>query len=114
MADMLKYLVIIQLSDTKPARLASLIPSLQAGLTRISETAPELALRSATADYFGYFIKTKLRPGQIASELKLPGAKYSSEGMILDGRDSILTIEVGQSFGATDGFSRAMTWLQRH
>jgi len=114
MADALKYLVIIQLHDTKTSRLASLVPSLQNGLARISEVAPELALRSTTADYFGYFIKTKLRPAQIEANLKSPGPKFSSEGMILDGRDSVLIIEIGQSFSARDGFSRALTWLQRH
>lgn len=114
MSDAIKYLVIIQLSDTKSARVASLVPALLAGLSRISETPAELALRSATADYFAYFIKTKMNVGRIEAALKSPGPKYSAEGMILDGRDLILTIEIGQSFSATDGFSRALTWLQRH
>jgi hypothetical protein len=114
MADATKYLIIIQLKETTPARLATVVPSLQAELARMSDTAPELVLRSATADCFAFFIRSILRPGQIMSQLTAPGSKYSSSGMILDGRDSILTMEIGQSFHATDGFSRAMTWLQRH
>jgi hypothetical protein len=80
----------------------------------MSETTPSLAFTAQTADIFGYLIKTKLRAPQIVSDIKSPGPKYTSSQTILDGKDTVCALELGPSFSATEGFGRAMTWLQRH
>lgn len=114
MTDALKYLVVVQLREATPARVSKVVPLLQTELARLSETTPELAFRSVMADFFGFFVKTKLGPAQIASAIKSPGPKISASKTILDGSDSVFTLEIGQKFSATDGFTRALTWLQRH
>jgi hypothetical protein len=114
MADATRYLVVIQLKEATKARVSKVVQLVKTELTRLSETAPELAFTSAMADCFGFFVKTNLGPAKITSAIKSPGPTISASTTILDGRDSIFALEIGQKFHTIDGFTRALTWLQRH
>jgi hypothetical protein len=90
--------------------LAAVVPPLQSQLASVSTVAPEQVWRSATADVFGYFIKSSMNAGQISAALDKP-AKIPA---FLGGHDSLLVIEVGSEFNASQEFTRATTWLQRN
>jgi hypothetical protein len=112
-----RFLVIVQLKDSNPRRLQKIVPLLQAALARIASAPVESAFRSLGADSFGYFFKTVLRPGQILERITAPGGRKPYEGgqpPILDGGDGVFVLELGTVWNATDEFSRARTWLQRH
>ena len=111
-----RYLVIIQLKDASTRRLQKIVPAIQSALARISSAPTESSFRSLGADSFGYFIKTTLRPGQVAERIVAPGGRqtYQGDPPILDGGDGVFVLEIGAGWSATDEFSRARTWLQRH
>lgn len=104
-----RYHVIVKLSAADPLRLQKLVPALQAALDRISIAPVEQVFRSATADVFGYFIRSNLRAHQILAAIEAPNG-----GPFLDGKDAVFVFEVGSQFSAGVGFTRAATWLQRH
>lgn len=110
-----KFLVILRLADASASRLVELVPALQRCLDKLSSGDMEQVFRSTTADVFGYFIQTKLNSGQILAAIESPGRSYSSEEEpFLSGADSVFVMDIGPDFQATRGFSRPMTWLQRH
>jgi len=112
-----RFLVVIQLKDTKPARLQWLVPSLQDVLTRISIAPYELAFRAITADLFGYVITSKRSAPQIAATIESPGSRSIFAEFIepfLAGDDHVLVVELGHEFSAGAGFTRLGTGLQRH
>ncbi len=117
--ELSRYLVVVQLIDTRPSRLSELVPRLQDQLTQLSKTPIEKVFRSATADLFGYFIKTNMKAVQISAALQSPGPAYGGtldrrSLPFLNGDDTLFILEVGNDFIAGQDFARPMTWLQRN
>ena len=110
-----RYLVVLQLGNAQPERLAEVVQGTQSVLEQISTEPVELAFRSATADIFGYLLRTKFHAGQINGRLESP-SKYAFRGQqpFLDNKDAVLVVEVGEDFRAGVGFTRVGTWLQHH
>lgn len=116
-----RYLVLLQLGNASPDRLKTVVPGLKSVLERLSTEPIEQAFRSATADIFGYFIRSKRNATQISATIESPAKDpwFMKEGepMIgpfLDSGDAILVIEGGSDFCAGRGFTRVGTWLQHH
>lgn len=112
----MRYLVIVQLGQATVSHVSNLVPSLQAELGAMSKEPVELAFRSATADLFGFFVDTDLAPQQIRARIESPGgvSSLTSKMPILEGNDALLIIQLGAEADSTKGFTRALTWLQRH
>jgi|SRR5580704_4168541 hypothetical protein len=68
-----RFLVIVMLGDSSPSRLQTLVPRLQEVLAALSTEPTQQAFRSATADIFGYFLRSTLRAGQLLGRLETPG-----------------------------------------
>ena len=117
-----RFLIVVSLGSTEPSRLVDLVPSLQKVLQSLSTETPEQAFRSATADIFGYFIRSRLTARQITSAIESPGRvsvqleeAYAQDiHPFLDNKDGVLAIEIGKDFSAGVGFTRVGTWLQHH
>jgi|HubBroStandDraft_1064217.scaffolds.fasta_scaffold304047_2 hypothetical protein len=110
-----RLLVIVQLKAPTMERIQKVVPLLQEALRKISREPVETAFRSAGSDTFGFFIKTNLRPRGILDRIQAPGHSIiPDQRPFLDGGDSVFALELGSDWSATEGFSRAYTWLQRH
>jgi hypothetical protein len=104
-----RFLVIVMLGNTSVERLRTFVPALQRVLNATSTEAPtQEAFRSATADVFGYFIRSKLNASQVRARIDSPDPPP-----FLDNNDRILVLEIGDSFSAF-GNSNAWRWLQHH
>ena len=115
LSDPVRYLVLVKLHDSSPAKLVKLVPRLQEQLSRLSKATPEQVFRSATADVFGYFISSTLKARQIVAAIESPGSSYLSDvEPILDGKDGLFVLELADDFTATTGFTRSGTWLQHN
>lgn len=115
MGDEKRYLVVAKLGSSNPERLIELVPAFQKALSKLSSVTIEQAIRSATADVFGYFIKSRLKAAQIVAAIESPGTSYVKiEEPFLSREDALFVMEVGSDFHASSGFTRAATWLQRH
>ena len=117
-----RYLVILNLKSTEPARLQTLVPSLKAVLSNVSTEPIEQVFRSVTADVFGFFIRSRLVPRQIVAAIQSPGKalwqkdndRIPDIGPFLQSGDGLMVVEIGEDFQAEAGFTRAGTWLQHH
>jgi hypothetical protein len=105
-----RFLVVVRLGDTSPRHLSAVVPPLQTQLASVSAVAPEQVWRSVNADVFGYFIKSSMNAGQISAALDKP-VKMPA---FLGGHDSVLVIEVGTDFSASQEFTMPITWLRRN
>ena len=121
MSEAKRYLVLVQLGDTNPQRLKTVVPDLLTILNYVSTDKAEQLFRAVQADVFGYLIKSTLRPTRIVKEIESPGkdpmdskSKRPDIWPFLNNKDAIVVVEVGVDFSSTSGFSRAATWLQRH
>lgn len=117
LAEARYFAVILELSDTRPARLATLVPLLKAQLDKLSTEAPtEQIFRSVNADIFGYAIKSKLNAAQIRAAIESPKdwrrPGTSVEPFLFSG-DHLLILEIGEDSLAGEGFTRFGTWLLR-
>lgn len=117
-----RYLVILSLKSTEPARLQTLVPTLKEVLSNVSTEPIEQVFRSVTADVFGFFIRSRLVAGQIVAAIESPGEdqwlrdhdRIPNIAPFLQSGDGLMVVEIGEDFKATVGFTRAQTWLQRH
>ena len=117
-----RYLVILSLKTTEPARLQALVPSLKEVLSSVSREPIEQVFRSVTADVFGFFIRSRLAAGQIVAAIESPGKAWwqKDNGRIPDVEpflqtgDALMVVEIGEDFVAGFGFTRAGNWLQHH
>jgi hypothetical protein len=104
-----RYLVIFSLGDASHARLTTLVPNLTSVLKGLSEAPIEQAFRSATADTFGYFIRSKLPARQLVSQIQSPDRIEP----FLTNSDSMLIVQIGDDFS---GFGRSKVpsgvWLE--
>lgn len=115
MTEARHVLVVFHLVDCSPERLRDVVPRIQGALTKLSEGPFEQAFRSSNADLVAYGIKTKLAAGQIQAALESPGGRFDGTHPPLEGRDELLVLEIGADYSAgRKGFSRFLTWLQRH
>ena len=104
--DTNRFLVIISLGSTEPSRIAGLVPPLQTVLRSVSTETPEQAFRSVVADFFGYFIRSRLVARQIEAAIRSPGKeswqrdddRIPDVGPFLDNNDGILVVEIGEDF----------------
>lgn len=113
-----QFLIVIQLGNTEVSRLQSLVPRLQEHLARISTEPVEQAFRSVTADLFGYVIRSRMVAGQIAASIETPQKDDSlfapTVSPLLDGRDNLFVVELGEDTETRRGFNRLGAWLQHH
>ncbi len=117
-----RYLVILNLKSTEPARLQTLVPSLKDVLSNVSTEPIEQVFRSVRADVFGFFIRSRLVAGQIVAAIQSPGKKSWQQdndripdiAPFLQSGDGLMVVEMGEDFRAEVGFTRAGTWLQHH
>ena len=117
-----RYLVILSLKSTEPARLQTLVPTLKEVLSNVSTEPIEQVFRSVKADVFGFFIRSRLVAGQIVAAIESPGKdqwlrdhdRIPDIAPFLQSGDGLMVVEIGEDFKATVGFTRAQTWLQRH
>lgn len=108
--DGIRYLVLFKLGRSEAAYLAQVLPPLQAALQRLATGPVELAVRSTDAETFAYFVRSRLNPHQIRAALEAP----RGADPFLDNSDALMILELGTAFDAGIGFTRALTWLQRH
>ena len=106
-----RMLVLLKLGDSTPQRLTKIVPTIMEVLQRSSLDRVEQAFRSTTADLLGYLILSRLAPHKIRGALESPP---KPEWPILNNKDSILVLEVGERFSGNAEFTRATTWLQHH
>lgn len=109
-----RYLIIVSVGTPTPDHLQKMVPALQRELSRISLSEPVQAFRSAPADYFGYLIESRMAPQQIRATLETPGRPGHEPNPFLGGSDGVFVLEIGPNVSAGEGFTRALTWLQRH
>ncbi|SEG61170.1 hypothetical protein [Bosea lathyri] len=110
-----RFLVLVRVYDTTRDNLAKVVPPLQAQLAQLGQGSPEQVFRSLGGDTFGYFISSKLASGQILAALESPGkGGYAGTEPFLGGKDALFVMEIGSDFQASQGFTRAGTWLQRN
>ena len=119
MADGTRYLAIFSLNPATPKRLAADLPNLKSALEKLSVAPIELAFRSLGGEYFAYGIRAKMHPGAVQKALESPAGDYWKARDLrvepfLTNQDGVLVLELGDSFGAGNGFSRFATWIQRH
>jgi hypothetical protein len=101
-----RILAIVRLKgQSDMARIARDVPDIVELFKRLSDDEMEQVFRSNDGQLFGFFMKTGKPIAVIRAEFeKLPATQ--------DG-DTILVVSIGEKFEGV-GFSRALTWLQRH
>ncbi len=113
-----QYLVIVQLGSTEPDRLAEVVPWIKSTLERLSEAPLEIAFRAVSADIFGHLVRSKLAAKQIEAAILRPNTVSRVGGLELpgglDNKDHVFVLELGDDCAGSQGFSRALTWTQRH
>lgn len=115
-----QFLVLLKISPCDYERLQVFTPALRELLARISTEPIELFFRSENYDVFGFFIRSKLRAGQILAAVESPQRESWEKGggkdfpPFLTGEDHVAVIQVGPDHSSRVGFSRALTWMQRH
>lgn len=102
-----RLLAIVSLeASSTPARIAADIPGILGTLRLLSKTPPEIAFRSGDGHLFGCFILSN-------TPVDLAAAKLEAS-LGLTNRDAIMMVALGDDAAARCGFTRALTWLQRH
>lgn len=115
-----QYLIVIQLLKVTPERLADTVPKIQETLQSMSTEPVEFAFKSATADLFGFGLRSKRNPHQILTMLESPseGRPYTAEYKVKDPfirkGDHIMILEIGEDINCGEGFTRFENWLQHH
>jgi hypothetical protein len=114
-----RYLVVFELNPASPHRLGRDLPNLRAALEKLSTTPIEIAFRSTGGETFAFGIRAKMHPGAVQKALESPAGDYWKARDLhvepfLTNADGVLVLEVGDQFGAGNGFSRFATWIQRH
>jgi len=114
-----QFLVILSILPANPTRLSTLVPALKSVLEQISIEPIEQLFRSATADCFGFLIRSRMNPAQIIAIIQSPQKhpwqkNFQPVEPFFAGQDHIAVIEIGSDNDATQGFSRALTWIRRH
>jgi hypothetical protein len=114
-----QFLVMLSISPATPDRLISLVPALKSFLGRISIEPIEQLFRSVGADHFGFLIRSRLVAGQILAAIESPQKQSWEPGFqpiepFLTSRDHVAVIELGRDVATSSGFSRALTWIERH
>ncbi len=121
------YLVVIFLSDfdqTMMGRLQQHAPAIKLIMEMVSEKdmGPKLAFTSKTGETIGYFVRSKLPPWAIISQLNSPGTndprnpKYYGNDKItspIQIKDRILVLELGGDF-AHERFEGLVNWLKKN
>jgi hypothetical protein len=113
-----QYIVVVSFYDYSNDRLADAGRRLIEALESVSTEKIEMAFRSVAYDIIAYFVRSRISAHQIRAAIESPhrgrtpqmGAK---EGFLTN-EDQLLVIELGDDKDATQGLSRALTWLQRH
>lgn len=106
MTEPRRYLVIVQLrADSGPDRQTRDLPLIVDWIQSFSKGEQEVAFRSHDWRTFGFFIKTT---GPHFMRAEFDKCRGSING------DSMIIVEIGTFNDANLGFSRALTWLQRH
>jgi hypothetical protein len=117
--DTRQYLVILNLHTYDAQRLMNLVPRYKDALSALSVEPFEQVFRSVNGDIFGYLIRSRSKAHQIKANIESPGQSYLSAGNpttfpFLTGKDALLVLELADDKAASQHFSRALTWLQRH
>lgn len=71
-----RYLAIVLVTPATPERLVTLVPALVKILEEISVEPILQVFRSATADHFGYFLRSKLAAREIRALIESPDKDY--------------------------------------
>ena len=99
-----RYLAVIQFSpDMFAADLAKRVPSIRNFIGSLCNDEMEQFFRSPEGNTFGLFFK---------SGKPLPVIKSVLDGATSNA-DHFMVVEIGEN-AASKGFTRALTWLQRH
>jgi hypothetical protein len=113
-----QFLVLFRISPCTPARVGVIFPRLKEIMEKVSLAPVEQLFRSIGADTFGYLIRSKLKAGHILSIIETPQKDFIGIGKFehppLTRDDNVAVFELGPDFHCGIGFTRAMTWLQRH
>lgn len=101
-----RYCVLFQLNPaTNLHGLKATVPGVIDLVRRWSAGEMEQLCRSNDGQLFGYLLRSKKPPAMMRAEFD--AASFTSNA------DSMMIFDVGDDFAAL-GFSRALTWLQRH
>ena len=114
------YLIIIKLSNPSQTRILTIGSQIRDVLDYVSRGQYELAFMSSSCDLQGYFVRSTLPARRIRAEIESPGktAETRSRAPViepfLENGDGVFVTELGLDFDGGAGFSRPVTWLQRH
>jgi len=113
-----QFLIIVQLGNTEPARLQEVVPEVKLILEKLSSEPLEIAFRAISADIFGFLVRTTRAARQLEAALLRPSNFPRASGFEppsgLDNKDHVFVLELGPDCSSSQGFSRALTWIQRH
>lgn len=113
-----QFLVVVQLGNTSPERLQEVVPEVRLVLERLSSEPLEMAFRAVSADIFGFLVRATKVARQIEAALLRPSGIPRGGGFEppsgLDNKDHVFVLELGPDCASSQGFSRALTWMQRH
>lgn len=105
--DTKRYLVIVRMGSASTfSRIQRDITAIVETFRSLSTTQPEPAFSSNDLHLLGLFILS-------AKPIAVIRAAFETCSGTFNG-DDLLIVEVGADFICTQGFSRALTWLQRH
>ncbi len=101
----MKLIVVVQFEKSPSIeRISEDLPVIIAALNRVSEGTPEMCFRSSDSALFAYLISSKAELGVIRGAVTATTAFRNA--------DALLIMELGQAH-TSEGFTRALTWLQR-
>lgn len=119
MAEVRRFLIVMDLENSTASRLQETVPRFLKLLEEISVEAPvQQAFHSTARDIFGYVIRSKMNAAQIHASIETPQRKsHFVSGFVepfLFHNDNVLVLEIGDDFYFSGGMSRLGAWLQHH
>jgi hypothetical protein len=115
-----QFLVVLDVTPCHQERIAVMVPQLRKLLDNISIAPVEPFFRSQSLDLFGFFIRSKLNANQILSAVESPQRSdfwhknHEEFEPFLTSDDHVAIVQVGPECATRSGFTRALTWVQRH
>jgi hypothetical protein len=99
-----RYCVVIQLKDGRMEHLRECLPLLLDMIKRWSNGDFEQLLRSSDGTLSAFLVKTKKPAGMLSAEFESnPGTRFA---------DTFIAFEIGKDCSSSNGFQRALAWIQ--
>ena len=102
-----RYCAVVQLDRSSTLqRISAIAPAIVKMIERWSKGEMEQLSRSNDGQTFGYLFRSTKPLGMMQAEFAATAATHN--------KDAIIIFAAGKDVVASEGFTRAGTWLQRH